>query len=793
MDYRARSLSNGMSDELSSAWPAGSPLITDAERLSPALPFPFEEPSHIASGQQYTSAQGLRSAVVGAAAPQSHFNASSGSSASYNGSSPNMLHHGSFRGIATSDLNTTNGPPSPRSFYDQDLTFSAERHYEPLFYNSFEQQFDIELQRGRIGQSIASPSPNINSASAYIDEAFGVVEAEPVCELVGRRGYSGTPPAVTGYLSDPALPRKRARRPCSILESCGMHRGTPQQCPDEQSKNCSNIKLPAPTGSPFQSWLNANPDFHRWLDTSSVDEKQMQGCELITGVPLPEIKAYFNECPSRITVETDSDHASLKTETGSGHTAIETDLLRAASLARNRARRCSATADHRQQRPRDNSRPFQCTSGCGSAFAKKDAWKKHEEINRPQNVWLCRQACCKDKPIQYRTFYTKQHFKQHFDHMHKATEVDFERYAHEWHFPVEGNFNRQCGFCGDIVHSWRGRINHVADHFSGRMPGGPSDMSQWRDPWSSGTGSQLADNGEDTSDNGDPPDEPPDDRPSGPSNSRPGGPPGGPGTGGGKNTGQGDQGKGDRPSQESRKRHERHSRDGWDRGQQRYHGMEAISIRHNGAGMLLKNVLGEDELRLYCIGAWAPATNLEGRRSDLRTSFKRRDRVLHLLDVDTVDEGKAITRQVAHSISPRVPRPTRADSSKPTPPATTSALERQSNSNANHDANDPSEPTYMFGSPVLAYELSSSSGPVDELYVAAEADVTANQLTKYTPRRTYSRSPFSMQRWLEEPRQIPRSLVNPVQLDPSILTAGRESPTFTSTHKAETGIQDAEH
>ena len=245
--------------------------------------------------------------------------------------------------------------------------------------------------------------------------------------------------------------------------------------------------------------------------------------------------------------------------------------------------------------------------------------------------------------------------------------------------------------------------------------------------------------------------------------------------GGGKSAGQGKgQREGNRPGRNSRNRHGRHSGGGCNRGQQRHHDVGSVLIYRDEAKMLPRNALGGDGPlvhpggSLYCIGGWTrewliPAMNLETNRSDIRTPFKRRDRPPHLSEVGVTSEGPALTRQAAHSIFPGTANPIPADALKAVPPVAVSALEGQFGQNADSDANDPSEPAYA-------------------LYSPAEVDTSADRLTEYTPRCTYPRSPVPIHRWLDK---IPRPLVNAAQLDPSVLTAGRINPAYTSIRKAE--------
>jgi hypothetical protein len=51
--------------------------------------------------------------------------------------------------------------------------------------------------------------------------------------------------------------------------------------------------------------------------------------------------------------------------------------------------------------------PYACTSRCGARFKKKDAWRKHEEINYPQELWCCSLDACQSKPWSKRVRFRK--------------------------------------------------------------------------------------------------------------------------------------------------------------------------------------------------------------------------------------------------------------------------------------------------------------------------------------------------------------------------------------------------
>ncbi|KAG8530685.1 uncharacterized protein KY384_004040 [Bacidia gigantensis] len=127
---------------------------------------------------------------------------------------------------------------------------------------------------------------------------------------------------------------------------------------------------------------------------------------------------------------------------------------------------------------RDEKKPYACTSRCGATFKKKDAWKRHEEINWPAKVWVCGLQGCQHKMEGNRAYYRKDHFKGHVSKEHADMELSEKEIAAS-SSPIKSNFNPTCIFrnCPITFRDWNERINHIADHFQN-----PWNMSQWREP-----------------------------------------------------------------------------------------------------------------------------------------------------------------------------------------------------------------------------------------------------------------------------------------------------------------------
>ena len=127
---------------------------------------------------------------------------------------------------------------------------------------------------------------------------------------------------------------------------------------------------------------------------------------------------------------------------------------------------------------RDAARPFACTSRCGAAFSKKQAWKRHEEINRPPRVWICNNEACHEAREGKGVFFRKDHFRNHLTNDHGNNDIKKREIA-ACCMPIKSNFSRHCIFrnCEIRFDDWKDRTDHVAEHLKDTWA-----MSEWRDP-----------------------------------------------------------------------------------------------------------------------------------------------------------------------------------------------------------------------------------------------------------------------------------------------------------------------
>ncbi|KAL1851237.1 hypothetical protein Plec18170_006562 [Paecilomyces lecythidis] len=170
-----------------------------------------------------------------------------------------------------------------------------------------------------------------------------------------------------------------------------------------------------------------------------------------------------------------------------------------------RQRRKPRPAAARNVSKTDRLRLYQCTF-CTDSFRTKYDWARHEKaLHLSVDCWpcapqggivdidgvsvcvFCREPgadddhlnehdylACREKEREQRTFYRKDHLRQHLTLLHK---VDYHSSMDQWHENLAWLVSR-CGFCDATFTSWQDRVNHVAQHFKGG-----ADMVQWRGDW----------------------------------------------------------------------------------------------------------------------------------------------------------------------------------------------------------------------------------------------------------------------------------------------------------------------
>ena len=154
------------------------------------------------------------------------------------------------------------------------------------------------------------------------------------------------------------------------------------------------------------------------------------------------------------------------------------------------------------------ARTFQCTF-CTETFKTKHDWQRHEKsLHLSLDRWICSpngpyqpygewnhltcvycglpnppeghaelhsHSSCTEKPLEERTFYRKDHLRQHLNLVH---DVKFQDWSMDsWKVAIP-EIRSRCGLCGIAIDSWGTRVDHLAKHFKdGRS------MADWKGDW----------------------------------------------------------------------------------------------------------------------------------------------------------------------------------------------------------------------------------------------------------------------------------------------------------------------
>lgn len=172
--------------------------------------------------------------------------------------------------------------------------------------------------------------------------------------------------------------------------------------------------------------------------------------------------------------------------------------------AKERRRRRRVPARVSKSDPNDSQRIFQCTF-CTDSFKSKYDWSRHEKsLHLSLEKWLCaplgeivadkatgkprcvycdeldpskehlathNHTACYEKGPESRTFYRKDHLRQHLRLMHgcKMT-ASMDTWKSEAQY-----IKSRCGFCGMNFDKWQDRVDHLAKEFRNG-----ANMKDWK-------------------------------------------------------------------------------------------------------------------------------------------------------------------------------------------------------------------------------------------------------------------------------------------------------------------------
>ncbi|KAL7949773.1 hypothetical protein V8C42DRAFT_311909 [Trichoderma barbatum] len=173
---------------------------------------------------------------------------------------------------------------------------------------------------------------------------------------------------------------------------------------------------------------------------------------------------------------------------------------------RRRRRQASKVVDISTMLPSIHT--YQCTF-CTETFKTKHDWQRHEKsLHLSLERWVCSpngpiqfcaewdcRACvycglknpslehaeqhndfvCNGRPEEEKTFYRKDHLRQHLSIVHGAKLQKWP--INDWRVATPPVLSR-CGFCGILLDSWDLRVGHLAQHFKNGK-----SMADWKGDW----------------------------------------------------------------------------------------------------------------------------------------------------------------------------------------------------------------------------------------------------------------------------------------------------------------------
>jgi hypothetical protein len=84
-------------------------------------------------------------------------------------------------------------------------------------------------------------------------------------------------------------------------------------------------------------------------------------------------------------------------------------------------------------------------------------------------------SACQERSVEERTFYRKDHLRQHLKLVHGAKFLSWS--MDPWRVSTP-QIRSRCGFCGIVMDTWTFRVDHLAEHFkTGKT------MADWTGDW----------------------------------------------------------------------------------------------------------------------------------------------------------------------------------------------------------------------------------------------------------------------------------------------------------------------
>ncbi|KAK8080374.1 zinc finger domain-containing protein [Apiospora hydei] len=270
--------------------------------------------------------------------------------------------------------------------------------------------------------------------------------------------------------------------------------------------------------NPLQRWANSPPenepasvtDIARAITTSSTDMSSS------SSLNSPYVSGYSDDGSGRSIANLSSASSLSKSQSSGGsfassfshHSRGSVGSLPSFARTRGRRRRRRIPQRRSQENLGEKPKTFQCTF-CTETFRTKHDWQRHEKsLHLSLERWVCSpegarainsgsgvMSCvfcgeanptdshleshnfsgCMERSLEERTFYRKDHLRQHLKLVHGVTFTSWS--MDNWRVTTP-EIRSRCGFCGVVMDSWTARTDHLAEHFKTGYT-----MADWKGDW----------------------------------------------------------------------------------------------------------------------------------------------------------------------------------------------------------------------------------------------------------------------------------------------------------------------
>ncbi|KAK8010848.1 hypothetical protein PG990_009813 [Apiospora arundinis] len=270
--------------------------------------------------------------------------------------------------------------------------------------------------------------------------------------------------------------------------------------------------------NPLQRWANSPPENEPASVTDIARAVTASGTDMSSSSSLNSlyVSGYSDDGSSRSIANLSSASSLSKSQSSGGsfassfshHSRGSVGSLPSFARARGRRRRRRIPQRRSQEQLGEKPKTFQCTF-CTETFRTKHDWQRHEKsLHLSLERWVCSpegaralnsetglMSCvfcgeanptdahveshnfssCTERSLEERTFYRKDHLRQHLKLVHN---VAFTSWSMDNWRVTTPEIRSRCGFCGIVMDSWTARTDHLAEHFKTGYT-----MADWKGDW----------------------------------------------------------------------------------------------------------------------------------------------------------------------------------------------------------------------------------------------------------------------------------------------------------------------